>query len=84
VETISLTIEQLKSEVSTLKNLQASAENPSNPRRNPVTVNQANPVDSLGSLPNTSDVLNASIATVEEFIDDSSFDVPSSSSNQLN
>ena len=81
MKTISLTIEQLKSDVSTLKNLQASAEDPSNPRRNPVTKKQANPVDPVSNL---DDDLNASIATVEEFIDDSSFDVPASSSNQLN
>ena len=81
METISRTIEHLKSDLSTLKNLQVSAEDPPNPRSNPVTKKQANPVD---PVVDPFGDLNASIATVEEFIDDNNFDVPASSSNQLN
>ena len=81
METISLTINQLKSDLSTLKNLQVAAEDPSNPRRNPVTKEQEKPVD---PVVDPSSDLNASIATVEEFMDDNNFDVPACSSNQLN
>ena len=81
METISLTINQLKSDLSTLKNLQVAAEDPSNPRRNPVTKEQEKPVD---PVVDPSSDLNASIATVEEFMDDNNFDVPACSSNKLN